>query len=356
VQRAELILPSLVNAHVHLELSPLSLSSPPTDFLSWIDAVLKSRFGASSEHVHLQASSNLRMLRGSGTGTLSEVDSQGFGALALAAAQISEPFASRCDAEILGFNLDPEEARVHCEERLTSLPDQIVRGLSPHAPYSVSPSLFREAFAREVPLSIHVSETPEEVQFCQKGEGPFRDLLQALGKLPKGFEAPGCSPLAHLSRLEVLGEKTLLVHMQEVCTGDLEILAEAGSPVVICPGTISYFGRPSPAYEAFRENGVLCALGTDSLASNDCLNMFSELARFHRMFPKVDGLEVLKLGTSEGGKALGLPGAGRLSEGDSFDALLFSDFPKGNEEETTDILLSGRIPLFIPYARGRSVL
>ena len=355
-QRVGLVLPSLVNAHVHLELGPLPLRAPPQDFLTWIGAVLGSRATASREQIRAQAEAGLRALRASGTGTLSEVDSMGLGMEALAKAGREQPFEVRCDAEVLGFSLEADQARALCEERLASIPEGLGAGLSPHAPYSVSSALFREAASMAVPLSIHVSETPEEVEFCRKGTGPFRDLLISLGKLPQAFGAPGCSPLAHLHELGLLGPRTLLVHMQEICPGDLEILEETGSPVVLCPGTISYFGRSAPAYEAFRERGILCALGTDSMASNEELDMFRELAGFRRMFPGVGEAELLRLGTSAGGQALGIPGAGCLREGDSFDALVFSDFPQSSVAETTDILLSRRIPPFILYARGRSVL
>ncbi len=355
-QRVELIFPALVNAHVHLELGALANPSPPRGFLPWVGAVLRARLGASAEKLQGQARANLRTLRTRGTGVLSEVDSLGFGVLALAEAHEGQPFGSRCDAEVLGFHLGPAEARSLCEERLSSIPLCLEKGLSPHAPYSVSPALFEEAKAMEVPLSIHVSETAEEVEFCEKGTGSFRDLLQALGKLPPEFEAPGCSPLGQLDRLGVLGPRTLLIHMQELRPGDLEILERAESPVVLCPGTITYFGRPAPSYDAFREAGVPCALGTDSLASNEELDMFGEMARFRRMFADVEGVEILQLGTSSGGRALGIPGAGRLAEGLFFDALVFSNFPQSTDEETTDILLSGRIPPFMPYARGRSVL
>ncbi len=355
-KKVGLILPSLVNAHAHLELGSLEDVSTPRSFLPWVGAVLHARMGMSAEQLQAQARANLGALRRNGTGTISEVDSLGFGALALAEVHAEQPFVSRCDAEVLGFNLGKAEARTLCEDRISSIPPGLVKGLSPHAPYSVSPALFRAAKAREVPLSIHVSETAEEVEFCQKGTGPFRELLQALGKLPDDFKAPALSPLGELSRLDVLGPKTLLIHMQELCAGDLEILEQAGSPVVLCPGTIGYFGRSAPAYHAFREAGVLCALGTDSLASNEGLDMFQEMAGFHRIFPDVRGEEVLRLGTSAGGAALGIPDAGRLAEGLAFDALVFSDFPQSREVETTDILLSGRIPPFIPYARGRSVL
>ena len=355
-KRVSLILPTLVNAHVHLELGKLASSRSSPDFLTWVGQVLQARASLSSGQIEQQARTNLTRLRRRGTGTLSEVDSLGYGAMALAESLEKQPFLSRCDAEVLGFDLDSKRAKALCESRFASLPQGVKRGLSPHAPYSVAPALFDEARNMAVPLSIHVSETPEELSFCREGRGPFRDLLEALGKLPAGFKPPGCSPLAQLHRLGLLGEGTVLIHLQELCPGDLEILEETHSPLVLCPGTIAYFGRPAPSYHAFREVGVPCALGTDSLASNEDLDMFREMERFHRMFPEVGGEEVLKMGTSTGGKVLGIPEAGRLREGAPFDALIFSDFPQGNDEETTDILLSGRIPPFIPYARGESIL
>ncbi len=109
--------------------------------------------------------------------------------------------------ELLRFNAsDPEamtlEARVRADAGASR--DGMVRvSLAPHAPYSVSPGLFAairadlDAHPGQV-SSIHLAESPEEIEFIRNGTGPWRALLEELRVWTETWEAPGTSPVASL--------------------------------------------------------------------------------------------------------------------------------------------------------------
>jgi cytosine/adenosine deaminase-related metal-dependent hydrolase len=187
--------------------------------------------------------------------------------------------------------------------------------LSPHAPYSASPAVFAAARQSGRHLMVHAAEVAEEVEFLRDGRGPLRDLLEELGRLPARFRAPGCTPVAYLDRLGVLGRGTALIHAQHLAAGEAELVRARRAAFVVCPGTIEYFGRAAPDVGAWLELGIPVGLGTDSLASNDGLSMLEEMARARRLWPGLAPNAVLEMATAHGGAALGRPSLGRLARG-----------------------------------------
>ncbi len=200
---------------------------------------------------------------------------------------------------------------------------------------------------------IHCSETLEELEFLQSGHGPFRELLKNLGRWDGSFVAPACSPVAWLDRLTCLGPDILLVHVQELVYGDLAILRKAGSPVVICPGTIQYFHREPPRVLEMWKAGLTLALGTDSLASNQELDLFAEMQALHQLIPELEPGRILQMATSMGGRALGIPGAGRLRPGVRFDALGFRESPKGGPGALSEWICAARPRPDARFLQGR---
>ena len=133
--------------------------------------------------------------------------------------------------------------------------------LAPHAPYSVSPRLFqgiRAAQARTpfLPSSVHLAESPEEVELLDTGEGPWRGLLERLRRL--GSDAgrrPACSPVDYLDQMRVLDPRLLAVHAVECSDADLEVLRARGTTVVCCPRSNRYVGVGDPPVSRFYRSG-----------------------------------------------------------------------------------------------------
>ena len=330
------VLPGLVNAHAHLQLEPLP--HVEQQFLPWVGAVMAARHGKTAADYRRTARQSLRDLLHSGTTAVGEIDSTGVCSAVLK----TLPMAGRCYRELTGFHLRMAEARALVRDCYPQATYSMLPGLSPHAPYSVSPDLLRAARARTRHLAIHCAELPEEQQFLRTGKGPFAELLQRLGRLPDGFRAPGVGAVAWLQQLGVLGPSTLLVHCQELERLDVDRIAASGAAIVVCPGTMDYFGRTPPAIAKWRQKGIVVALGTDSKASNLGLSMRRELALAARMWPQLRPAELLQMATEAGGRALN-GRFGRLRRGQRADFLVVP--ANGSWQQTLAAFVQDQLPI-----------
>lgn len=309
------VLPGMVDAHAHLQIAPLPGGS--RSFLPWLGEVMATRAGASLAAQRRLARTSLRQLAAEGTAAIGEIDSTGESP----AAWRGSPVGGRCYRELTGFHLAGAAARRLVRERHVRWPGGPSRGLSPHAPYSVSADLFRAAAAACRHLAVHCAEVPEEQQFLRDGRGPFADLLHRLGRLPDDFRAPGLAAVRWLERLGLLRASTQLVHCQELERGDVARIAAAGASIVVCPGTIAWFGRTPPPVPRWLAAGIPVALGTDSRASSASYSLRAELAAAAALWPGLSPWQWLEMATSAGGRALGLPGFGRLRRGGRADLI-----------------------------------
>ena len=184
------ILPALVNAHTHLELSYLGGVVPPGDrFLDWIRATMAERRrlpNPDDPEILKAARAGIEEARASGTGLVGDISNT----LVTVPLLREAAMPGRVFYELLGFNAeDPaglvREARAQVDR--TDSADRDVRvALAPHAPYSVSPALFSairedlDAHPGDV-SSVHLGESAEEVEFIERGTGGWRDVLTDLG-------------------------------------------------------------------------------------------------------------------------------------------------------------------------------
>lgn len=309
--------PALVNAHVHLQLP--AVARRERSFVGWLRAVMAERGlrDAAAERACIQDA--LAELVADGVAAIGEIDSSGASWRELGRHRM----AGRCYRELTGFHLDRLAARDLIRERWPQpQAGPCGAGLSPHAPYSVSPALFTAAAARTRHLAIHCAEVAEEQQLLHSGTGPFADLLKELGRLPAGFQPPRLGAVRWLQQLGVLRPTTQLVHCQELERGDLARIASSGASIVVCPGTIDYFGRQPPPVPRWLRAGIPVALGTDSRASNSGLSMRAELQLAARMWPELAPHELFCMATRWGARSLGRPRLARLQRGDRADVLL----------------------------------
>ena len=190
-------------------------------------------------------------------------------------------------------------------------------GLAPHAPYSVSPALFKEtrnmADKLDLPYSCHVAEFPEEARFIKEGGGDMERFLRSRGAFDNSWKPAGKSAAKYLDSLGVL-DAMLGIHLNHV-EDDIDLLASRGVAGAFCPGSARWFGREQymPARRLL-DRGMKLGLGTDSLASNESLNFLRELRLAEEMLPGVTREEILEMATSGGASALGLK-TGTLAPG-----------------------------------------
>ncbi len=307
------VLPGLVDAHCHLQIAPLRASSRA--FVPWASAVMAARAVDDPRRERERTLAAARDLLADGVTAVGDIDATGRGFDALAATGL----AGRSYRELTGFHLDAVSARSLVRQRSNAARGDVHAGLSPHAPYSVSPALFTAALRTRRHLAIHCAETAEEQEFLRAGTGPFRELLERLGRLPEGFRPPRVGAVRWLERLGVLGPRTQLVHCQELERGDIARIARSGASIVVCPGTISWFGRTPPPVPRWLAAGIPVGLGTDSRASNREWSMRAELALAARWWPELSPARRLAMATTYGAAAIGRQGLARLRRGGRAD-------------------------------------
>jgi cytosine/adenosine deaminase-related metal-dependent hydrolase len=170
--------------------------------------------------------------------------------------------------------------------------------------------------------SIHLAESPEELEFLATGTGPFRDLLTDLGSWDPAWQAPGVGPVAYLQQLGALHRHLLVVHGTQLTRPDFDVLADVGATLVLCPRSNRWVGAGVPAVADAVAAGVRLAVGTDSLASVADLNVFAELAALRGAAPAVPAATLLRAATLGGAQALALDGLGLLAPGATSRAII----------------------------------
>lgn len=337
------ILPGLVNAHAHLELSWMAGRVQPASAMPiWLSRLLALRRSVDRDPIEPIADA-IRQMRASGTALVGDVTNT----LASYDSLVDSDLSAAIFHEVLGFNTpEPEQIVTNAAARLATLmPVAWLRpSLVPHAPYSVSPALFR-AIAQTSngrPLSVHVGESMEERQFLHDGTGAWRDLLQEFNAWTDEWQPPGCGPVEYLERLGLVNERLIAVHAVQLTDEELRVLAAANATVVTCPRSNRWVGVGSPPVERFYASGVRVAIGTDSLASVEDLQMFNEMAAVRALAPDVPAARVLASATRHGADALGFGDELGTIEPGKHAALIAVTIPH-DVEDVEEYLVSGRV-------------
>jgi cytosine/adenosine deaminase-related metal-dependent hydrolase len=307
------VLPGLVNAHTHLELSYLRDEVPPaSQFVTWIRGVMQARRDRpdpGGKEILDAVDAALREAVAFGTAIVGDISNT----LVTFDPLTRSRLAAVVFYELIRFNTtDPVGVVSKALAELHALaPSEHVRAtLAAHAPYSVAPLVLRairEAVDRDpfAPCSIHLSESVEEVEFIRSGAGPWRALLEEIGSWDPAWVPPGGTPVQFLDDSGFLDSRVLAVHGVQMTTADLDRLVARGTTLVTCPRSNGHTGAGAPPLEDFYNYGVKVAVGTDSLASAPDLNVFAELATMRALAPTVSASALLDSATRQGARALG---------------------------------------------------
>lgn len=309
------IVPGFVNAHTHLELTVLRGFLEGLRFHEWIRVLTKTKYALGRENLVLSARLGAAECVAAGVTTVGEVMDIGtgweaMGELGLRGVAWQEVFgpapeAVQDEVESLGEKLAARSGAVTPLRRL---------GVSPHAPYSVSEPLYRavaELAAREQWLiAMHIAESVEEGRFIREGAGVFADAWRR-----RGIDVPvhGVGPMEYVDRLGLLGPRTLAIHAVDVSREEINRLAETKTAVAHCPTSNLKLGHGIAPLREFLDRGVPVGLGTDSVASNNAVDMFGEmrlavyLQASRLNDPRaVTATEALTMATLGGARCLGL--------------------------------------------------
>ena len=307
------LLPALVNAHLHLELSHLKAQVPGGEGLAaWIGRVVATRADVRAQGAPEAMAAAAQALRAAGVAAVGDV-SNTLGSLA----PLSQ--AGLCGTvfhEVLGFPSERFERYLlaaRAERAVRPAPPGLRVVESPHAVYSTNREGLR-ALLGAGPCSLHLAEDPAEREFCRDGTGPFRRLLDSFGAADvDGLRVRGRSPVAWAVEDGGLRTGQLAVHCVDLDAEDLALLARCGATAVLCPRSNRHISGLIPPLPRLLEAGVPLAVGTDSLASSPSLSPLAELAVLRRAYPELPAARLVPLAWD--GAAVGAPHVGRLGPG-----------------------------------------
>ena len=274
------IIPGFVNAHAHLELTLLRGYLEDMPFDAWIPRLTAAKYQRLTRHDMLQSArlGVIEMLR-AGVTCIGEVMDLGvswqamrdFGLRGIAYQETFGPAESQTQDAMAALRKKIEEYR-------RDESDTLLVGVSPHAPYTVSAKLFRAineyAQLEGLRLTAHIAESKEEGLFVRHGTGPFADNHRKRGI---DVTPAGCSPLAYLDRLGLVRPEMLLIHAVDLDDSDLDILKTRRPAIAHCPKSNAKLAHGIARIADIKNTDIPIGLGTDSVASNNVIDMFEEM-------------------------------------------------------------------------------
>jgi cytosine/adenosine deaminase-related metal-dependent hydrolase len=286
------ILPGLVNAHSHLELTVMRgfLESEEHDFAAWLRKLTTARMAMTAEDLLVSATCGAIEAARAGVTCFGDSSS-----LAIHAMKALQEVGLRGIVYQESFGPHPKLANENMANlreqiaELRAIEDELVRvGVSPHAPYTVSaPQLeriSRLSIDDKLPLMMHAAESQAEKSLMLEGLGRFAEGLKARGI---GWHAPGISTIAYLARHGILETRPLLAHCINVDDSDLELIRQSGAGIAHCPKSNAKLGHGRAPFHKFLGHGINVGLGSDSVASNNTCDILEE-ARFATLFARLE--------------------------------------------------------------------
>jgi 5-methylthioadenosine/S-adenosylhomocysteine deaminase len=310
------IIPGFVNAHTHLEVTILRGFLDDLPFGEWIPRLTRTKYQILAREELLVSArlGAIEMLR-AGVTCVGEVMDIGtaweamleLGLQGVAFQEVFGPAPEQAAEALSALKHKIENYRKQQTETL-------LVGVSPHAPYTVSAGLYKgvNAYARSegLRLTTHIAESSDEGMFVRWGAGIFAERWAARG-IP--VEPPACSPLAYVERLGLMRPETLLVHCIDVEDSDFELLRHRHPAVVHCPKSNAKLAHGVAPVAELKKAGIRMGLGTDSVASNNVVDMFEEMraAIFQQRgrtqeMDSLNAQDVFRMATLEGAECLGL--------------------------------------------------
>lgn len=301
------LIPGFINAHCHLELSYLSGKiSREQGLVQFITEVMANR-GADENIVHDAMVAADRAMYDSGIQAVGDHVNLAVSAKVKASSKI----IYHTFVEILGLNDEEASQKIDAARDLEFYFDASRASITLHAPYSCSKALFK-AFKKSVSddniVSIHNQESDEENKLFRYKTGDFLDFYKQIGFSSDAFKAQARNSVQTYMSYLPKKNKIILVHNTFTSLKDVDFILRMGKDITmcICPKSNLYIEGVFPKVSIFEQNGCEIAIGTDSLASNDRLNILDELKVIHKQFPELDFVKTVQWATINGAKALGL--------------------------------------------------
>jgi cytosine/adenosine deaminase-related metal-dependent hydrolase len=331
-RRGHLLLPALINAHTHLDLTHLGPAPQARgDFPAFIDLVRAGR-ASTPPDIARSVRLGIQLSLAAGVAAVGDIAGSPRGSPELTPLYTlaSSPLSGVSFLEFFAIGSREQASIQTLQSAGLQLPTfaRIRAGLQPHAPYSVGLAGYLAAAELadrfNLPQSTHLAESAAEQEFIAHARGPHRALLESLGlwndDLARSLGA-GRSPVQHLRPwLERPAGRPpkLLVHLNQLSDEDVALVASSRSAAVYCPRSSEYFLAHDAfgphRYRDLLAHGVPVALGTDSILNlpdqtpGHALSVLDEM-RFLAARDHTDPATLLRMATLHGAHALGLPDA-----------------------------------------------
>ena len=378
--RDRVIMPALVNAHTHLDLTHIGpvAHDPNEGFVKWIDHIRTNR---KQEDADIRDAVRLGIEASLAGGTIAVGDIAGAPSGRITDAPAHElaasPMLGTSYLEFFGIGKTEESVIEKIEHYLTNTHPQsldalkhsgVTIGFQPHAPYTVGLPVYQQvttiAQQHGMPLSTHLAETPEEHEFIAKGTGPQRTFLERFGVWQDSILdhiAKDNHPVEHLA--DVLKQSPHLVaHVNDATDAAIEILTATKTSVAYCPRGSAYFAAHQHfgphRYQDMLAAGVNVCLGTDSIVNLDTpdrISILDEMRFLHRR-DGTDPKRLLQMATTNGANALGLDESGfTLAAGNHPLGLIAVPIEAGCQDSWAGAMQSTKPPEWVFLQERKSI-
>ncbi|MFK5938738.1 MAG: metal-dependent hydrolase [Sulfurimonas sp.] len=319
-----LLMPGLINAHVHIEFSANKTQLSYGDFMTWLYSVIENRedlIGACNVDCMSQACDTML---DSGITTFGAISSHGMDLDACANAKQNVVFFN----ELIGSQATMADALfTDFLARLDASKSIKREGFTPavaiHSPYSVHPVLIKKALEivknEKLKLTAHFMESVAERNWLDNSSGDFEEFFQTLLKQNKNI----CDSTEFLEYFN--DNPTLLTHVTNATSTELDTIQKSKHTVIHCPISNRLLGNPTLNIKELNEKNIRWIVATDGLSSNYKLDLFEEMKIslfMHSDAPLLEFAKALLDGvTINAAEALGL-NAGEISEGKNADMIV----------------------------------
>ena len=343
------LLPGLINAHAHLELTGYAGQLEPASLWMWLRRLVKLRRAADPRDERAAAARGAAESLRAGVTCVVDISRRGDTWPALA----DVPIRKICCAELISVANEPPRTPTELENAVADVAcdDLLAAGVSPHAPYTVAAEDFEGTVAlarrRGLPITTHWAETREERRWLSRGGGVLGAMIWAFGG-SEVIRSPKCAPIEYAERLGLLSAGAVLAHVNYIDDEELGRLARSAASVVYCPRSHRFFGHRDHRWADMLAAGVNVCIGTDSAASlpaGATLSVLDELRVLRQDRPDVPAETLTGMATTRAARALGLDGQlGTLTPGKRADIVAVPLTGQGIEDPLEDVLTGQAVP------------
>jgi len=344
-----IIMPGLINSHIHLEFSANKTTLKYGDFIKWLFSVIENREQLITKATTKLIKNEITKMVQNGTTTIGAISSYGLDLEAVKTSQINTVYFT----EVLGSKPDMIDTlfldfKEKLKKAISYKNDKFIPAIAIHSPYSTHPFLIREvlkiAQKEDMSVSAHFLESKAENEWLSSSSGDFVPFFKNILNQTKSLTTPQ-NFLEQFKEIKNLS----FTHCVEASEEELNLIKDLKASVIHCPNSNRILTNSK--LDLDRLDNINLAIGTDGLSSNYTLNLFEELknALFVHTAQDMEKLaqKLILASTLGGAKALGLTKKGSLKVGYDSDIISFKLKDKPTQDIATHIILNSYTPHYV---------